>query len=539
MKPYHKKPSQDIKEIVAHFTMSLSNLSLSSADKERLLERFPLTDAELALLWPLAVDHGHNARTLPYLLQTRLPLDANPSHALLHRVVPVLWEAVLQQQQQGPVLGFEQPSDPLYQAAQGLETAVTLLGRRSEVALTTALWKGAQLGTNYENTDPTAEQVATWLYALVRAVQTMSLSTAHRHHNNATPTTPGTPPASWVASLPTTITITAGQFQQWVANVAPSVPFVLATFAHYLLLGSVARLSAPWSLPVPPENGTTGDNECLLASIETAAPLVAMGILHNKVVRSLYTSRQQGLSFHTLRQCLTSHVGATVLLIRTTQAEVLGYYTERPWHVETHVKKRQDDPNRHACLFALQPVWRRWARTTEEPVGCAQWMQRLYGASKTTAFSSSSLLVPPEGLSIGGVTADAPRLHLTPSLEQCRAVSTGRLFASGPLLGQEEDRYLFDVEEIQLFAVAPTIEALMEGQALGQQSVATKEALRKRLAQVDKRQFVDDLVFLPGHLFAHRQQTRGRADFVADDDEGRGYYIEQKPPSPHRPAVHG
>ena len=60
------------------------------------------------------------------------------------------------------------------------------------------------------------------------------------------------------------------------------------------------------------------------------------------------------------------------------------------------------------------------------------------------------------------------------------------------------------------------------------------EALRQKLAQVDKKQFVDDLIFMPGHLFEHREQTRGRADFVADDEAGKGYYIEEKPPSPRR-----
>ena len=151
-------------------------------------------------------------------------------------------------------------------------------------------------------------------------------------------------------------------------------------------------------------------------------------------------------------------------------------------------------------------------------------IQYLYGTQQKTSKLT--------GLSIGGISPDMPRLHISTTLEGCKAVIIGRTFENGPLLGSEEEFY-FNIEEIQLYAVTPDIETLLAGEQIGRRAMETKEALRQKMAQVDKRQFVDDLLFLPGHLFAHREQTRGRAEFVAAEDERGGYYIEDKPPSPH------
>jgi hypothetical protein len=145
------------------------------------------------------------------------------------------------------------------------------------------------------------------------------------------------------------------------------------------------------------------------------------------------------------------------------------------------------------------------------------------------------------GLSIGGVSADTPRVLITSTLEDCQATAVGRLFANGPLLGTDIDtglsRLTFAVDDVQVYALAATHETLQQGLAMGQQRVVAATSLKQRVRQVDKRQFIDDLTFLPNNrLFAHREQTRGRAEFVANEDESKGYYLDDKPPSSVSPV---
>jgi hypothetical protein len=67
----------------------------------------------------------------------------------------------------------------------------------------------------------------------------------------------------------------------------------------------------------------------------------------------------------------------------------------------------------------------------------------------------------------------------------------------------------------------------------GRIKASAKESLRKHLAKVDRLQFVDD--FSSGNfmnsLFCHRDQVRGRADFVVSENEREGYYLQDKAPS--------
>ena len=116
-----------------------------------------------------------------------------------------------------------------------------------------------------------------------------------------------------------------------------------------------------------------------------------------------------------------------------------------------------------AFMFTLHPVWRRYGRTHEEPKG--RMVQYLHGTQQKTSKLS--------GLSIDGVAVDAPRLHITTTLEGCKAVKIGRSFQDGHLLGSEEDLY-FDVEEIQLYAVAPDLSTMIAGEEIGQRAVETK-----------------------------------------------------------------
>jgi hypothetical protein len=99
------------------------------------------------------------------------------------------------------------------------------------------------------------------------------------------------------------------------------------------------------------------------------------------------------------------------------------------------------------------------------------------------------------------------------------------------------------VEELEVYAVrlddsctAAPLVAFERAVAAGRLALETAEAHRVRCAQVDKKQFVDDLINNAppcSKLFAHREQSRGRASFVADDDLHKGYFIDGKEPSHH------
>lgn len=496
---------------------------LSKEEREKLLERFPVTDAELdqLLLLAHAYDDAHPSQCF---LEVPAVKDRLTSKPVCRKLVRENFGNLLEATRRNVFLLAFSEGDDLFPTAQFLEAAMVLLGRRGDGSVERALWEGGKV--TLDGASPTAEALAAWIYGLVVAVQELSapyVPTEDKGGHAA--------PKAWVSSLALRAdsSVSSPVFRQWLTEVAPTLHFVLSTFSHLFLLGTTERLSCPWSLPTPPKaNGANGSlPSCtVLSKTSTAVPLVAMG-LHGYLWKSLYHSTEQGLSFHTLQSYLTSFFGPTILIMRSTKGDILGYYTEIPWKITSSttaatVMQEMSD-GKDAFLFTLHPVWRRYGRTHEEPKG--RTVQYLHGTQEKTA------KLP--GLSVDGVAEDTPRLHITTTLDGCKAVKIGRSFQDGHLLCSEDDLF-FDMEEIQFYAVAPDVSTMVTGDEIGQRAVETKEALRQKLAQVDKTQFVDDLIFMPGHLFEHREQTRGRAEFVAEEEDGRGYYIEEKPPSPRR-----
>jgi hypothetical protein len=99
-------------------------------------------------------------------------------------------------------------------------------------------------------------------------------------------------------------------------------------------------------------------------------------------------------------------------------------------------------------------------------------------------------------------------------------------------LGSDDDSF-FDIDLLEVWAVRVDNNSFRRGVQAGELCASVKEAARQRLAKVNREDFLDD--FASGSylnsLFQHRTQSRGRADFVASDDEGAGYFVESKPPS--------
>ena len=113
------------------------------------------------------------------------------------------------------------------------------------------------------------------------------------------------------------------------------------------------------------------------------------------------------------------------------------------------------------------------------------------------------------GMGIGGTTSQ-PRLHLTESLEECRALSYDLLFDDCDLLSGKcsHSLYYFDVDCIEIWGVGGEewIADALQTQAKAKKMHAACLEMARR---VDKRQLLDDLdnglIFGNGDgLFGHR-----------------------------------
>merc|ERR1712194_47114 len=114
------------------------------------------------------------------------------------------------------------------------------------------------------------------------------------------------------------------------------------------------------------------------------------------------------------------------------------------------------------------------------------------------------------GIGIGG-SASQPRLHLTESLDECRALAFDRLFDGGDLLseGGSKSLYYFDVDCIEVWGVGGEewISDALEAKAKAKGSQA---AMLEQVRKVDKSQFVDD--FSDTRVFEHRSHVTERCE---------------------------
>lgn len=118
------------------------------------------------------------------------------------------------------------------------------------------------------------------------------------------------------------------------------------------------------------------------------------------------------------------------------------------------------------------------------------------------------------GLGVGG-TSSQPRLHLTETLEDCRAMEYCRLFEGGDLLlGQGKDSLnYFDVDCLEVWAVGGE-EWIADSMAQRKAQQDVAEATLVKARKVDKQQFLRDfhLLAAPSGLFGHVHHATDRCD---------------------------
>jgi hypothetical protein len=421
--------------------------------------------------------------------------------------------------------GCDEPLS-LMETARLLETFVSLCGRRSSHFLMKTLFDAVldQDGSAIQgqgNHVASVEALASLLHRFAVAYEFLASTKDAETVDRITPYSTETPLA-WIDSLSSSISnnkISNAEWRDWVNKTCPNFSLFVASVWHIALIPT--HLSEASRQPSFRSVTLDSPSSILLQHTRLDRVTLAAMTLDGPWKRLYSSALKDGLSFLTLQQALWNYVGPTVLLIQSTGGARFGYFTQVPWKSSTKwFGASPDGPSKDAFLFALEPSWQLYSR-----IGDSYW-QYLHVPSR----SRQGIL---SGLAVGGVAEDSPRLHITATLEGCRACTTDTTFESGPLLGAGQD-FTFDIEAMEVWAVQLQHSTDFPAcQAEGEMRASIREETRLRFAQVDKSQFVEDFssgAFM-NHVYQHRAQTRGRADFVAADTGELGYYVEDKAPS--------
>jgi hypothetical protein len=253
----------------------------------------------------------------------------------------------------------------------------------------------------------------------------------------------------------------------------------------------------------------------------------------------LYSSiAGDGLSFHHLLDALKGYGGPTVMIVgtvasakhsltttgtankpRSSTAGTLGVYTATPWIASTQFFGSDDCflfsfSNNDEDVRILRPTETVNKNEKRNYMYChPSSLNTIHRRSATTATDGAV-----HGIGVGG-TPSQPRLHLTETLEECRALGFCRLFEPGQLLPESsgaDSLYYFDVDALEVWGVG--------GQDWIQEALESRQQERERVQSillkartVDKKQFVDD--FRSGilgdagkGLFGHVEHVAERAD---------------------------
>ncbi|KAL3809268.1 hypothetical protein ACHAXA_009966 [Cyclostephanos tholiformis] len=247
----------------------------------------------------------------------------------------------------------------------------------------------------------------------------------------------------------------------------------------------------------------------------------------------LYSSSEgDGLSFRNVCEKIRGYEGPTVLLIggipsaskflvRTLCSDApekvsLGFFTTDTWIQSTDYFGSDD-----CFLFSMDGNDVQFIRPKSRSLTSTSTLNNkyMYCHPSSLATSNKRLKDAPQrtnasvhGIGIGG-TASQPRLHITESLEECRALSYDLLFDDGDLLSGKcsDSLYYFDVDCIEIWGVGGEewIADALQSQAKAKKMHAACLEMARR---VDKRQLLDDLD--NGLILGNRDGFFGCRDLV-------------------------
>jgi TLD len=496
--------SPETKEIETEAEVVVQSTTTTMNERDVLLDRFPLNEDELDTLLMLYEQYDETEQ------HVQLESSFSSSQLLLvpelSRIFQTAVDTVF------VVVGSDFTDDAaFYRKAKFLEASVSLCGRRGDRFLLEAVLSAAKDDNNsgvVVNPSDLASLVHFLCQACDRLLQTskddnvesLSLSTVCQDDL----------PQSWIDFFSSTGAVSSVEWKDWANRTIPCVAQAVSTVFHSVLLGTCR----PQSFQLP------SAQDCLLwkkSHEPIPMQLALMGL--GGPWKPIFRSDEDGLSFRTFQEALTSFCGPTVILIETVKGESLGYFSDIPWKLSPNWFSGDGE----SFLFRLRPSWNVYCTKDD---GLAKKYHQFLNLPNSRRVDS---LV---GLAVGGVAPNVPRLHISMSLENCEACSFESVFDSGPLLASEEET-LFDVDSLEVWAVRIVDDESFERSVHAGECIASgKESARQRLAKVDRAEFVNDFTSgaFMNTLFQHRTEARGRAEFVADD-EGGGYFVEGKQPS--------
>jgi hypothetical protein len=423
-----------------------------------------------------------------------------------------------------------------------IESIMSLVGRRGSRCLLDTMYNVA--GANQENPLVQASSLIDLVYRLVQASQNLKDGQARSRQS---------PPKALVESLTERAEgdiISRVAWVDWVQAIAPQVYQALSTFCHFALF----RPSHPFRSTCPPLALPHLEQECAIFQDACDPISVSLGLLSCNLGgrwRRLFSSDVDGCSFATFQKSLLGYQGSTLILTQTTKGDVFGFYTACPWKTGNTWFGQEDG----SFIFGIKPALQFYSTEGGKPYN-------MYLNNPTT--TRPDIL---KGLGVGGIAESTPRIHITTTLVQCKAGKRSRYwiflrfgqvmfltlvlsplktyvgaidstYTCGPLLS--DGVIFFDMDILEVWTVSSSEEEFVQNLQKGHAQEQIREGRRIHLAQVDRKQFLDD--FQTGSygnsLFKHREEARGRHSFCADDDNARGYYVEDRPPTPKEGGKH-
>jgi hypothetical protein len=357
------------------------------------------------------------------------------------------------------------------------------------------------------------------VYRLVQASQTLKDGQARSRQS---------PPNALVESLAEHAKgciISRAACLDWVQAIAPQAYQALSTFCHFALF----RPSHLFRPTCPPLALPHLEQECAIAQDACDPISLSLGLLSSNSGgrwKRLFSGEFDGCSFATFQKSLLGYQGSTLILTQTTKGDVFGFYTACPWKTGNAWFGQEDE----SFIFGIKPTLRFY---NKEEGGKPY---NMYLNNPTT--TRPAIL---KGLGVGGINEATPRIHVTTTLEQCKARAIDSIYTCGPLLSDGD--VFFDMDILEVWNVSSSDENFVRNVQKGHAQDQIRERRRVHLAQVDSKQFLDD--FQTGSygnsVFKHREDSRGSHSFCADDDNARAYYVEDCPQMPkagdkHKPS---
>ena len=303
--------------------------------------------------------------------------------------------------------------------------------------------------------------------------------------------------------------LTKADFIRWADEKFPMMAFTILAFVQNLIFHGK---------PIPPGKVPYKDSVLDQATDVFASKdsplLFALACMTPKqagVWHRLYSTEADGRSFNRMEWSVLGYEGPTTLLIKTEDGATLGAFASEPFKEASHFFG-----NGETFLFSLDPVVEVFHSIGDQSnfMYCnASWAKGHDGL--------------PHGLGFGG-TLNQPRLFISEDFTTCSASSFDNTFQKGNLV-PEDSLEQFEIKSMEIWGVGgeATIAHALEKRDEHRRN--TDSIVYKARKVIDKAGFLPDLKsgLIETNLYKHREQARGRAEFVADSKHG-GYSLERK-----------